>query len=154
MTEKESGKWRIQRKWLKKRLLLMVFQMTVLSLTGILSGCGMILEEGEERTEVEFTVVKQEEIPEEVKNLIETHREEEMQIVYEDNGFFYGIRGYGQQETGGYSIAVDECTETADYVFIATTLIGPNQAETLQKAPSYPVVVVKFEKREKEIIFE
>lgn len=148
MVEKGKGKW------LKMQLQKMAFKMTVLSLVCILSGCGMIMEEGEERTKVEFTVVEQDEIPEEVKELIEEHKTEEMQIVFEDNGFFYGVRGYGQQETGGYSIAVDECTETEEYVYIATTLIGPEQVEALQKAPSYPVVVVKFEKREKEIIFE
>lgn len=114
----------------------------------------MIMGGDETRTAMDFTVVEQEEIPEELKKLIEKHKAEEMQIVFEDNGFLYAVRGYGEQPTGGYSIAVDECTESEEYIYIATTLIGPNQSETLPEAPSYPVIVVKIEGREKEIIFE
>lgn len=99
-------------------------------------------------------MVEQAELPEELNKLVEEHKAEEMQIVFEDNGFFYAVRGYGEQKTGGYSIAVDDCTEGEDYIYIATTLIGPDQAEDLPTDPSYPVVVVKMEKREKEIIFE
>lgn len=130
------------------------FQLTVLMLVFFLSGCGMIMGADETRTAMDFTVVEQEEIPEELKKLIEKHKTEEMQIVFEDNGFLYAVRGYGEQPTGGYSIAVDECAESEEYIYIATTLIGPDQTETLAEAPSYPVIVVKIESREKEIIFE
>lgn len=130
------------------------FQLTVLLMVLLLSGCGMIMGGEETRVPMDFTVVEQEEIPEELKKLIEEHKTEEMQVVFEDNGFLYAVRGYGQQETGGYSIAVDECTESEEYIYIATTLIGPEQGENLSRDPSYPVIVVKMEGRDKEIIFE
>lgn len=126
----------------------------LLALAVLLAGCGLISGTDKERSAMEFTVVEKSEIPEELQNVIREHQEEEVQIVFEDHGFLYAVRGYGKQETGGYSITVDECSEGETAVYLATTLIGPDQAETLLKDPSYPVIVVKMEKRDKEVVFE
>ena len=103
---------------------------------------------------MDFTVVKPEEIPDELKKVMEEHKEEEIQIVFEDKGSLYAVRGYGKQETGGYSISVDECLEGESKISIATTLIGPSQTEGLSKDPSFPVIVLKMESRDKEVEFQ
>lgn len=126
------------------------------ALAGILclaAGCGLGSGDGE-RTPLDFTVVSQEEMPQELAKVLEEHKKEEMQIVFQDKGSMYIMRGYGEQATGGYSIAVDECSEGEKNVHVATTLIGPEQADNIPKEPSYPVIVIKLENREKEVVFE
>lgn len=120
----------------------------------LLAGCGLGSDSDGTRTALDFTVVESDKVPQELKKVIEEHREEEIQIVFEDNGSMYVVRGYGKQNTGGYSIAVDECSEGEEYIHIATTLIGPSQTEGLSKDPSYPVIVLKLQSREKEVAFE
>lgn len=141
---KSPGKW-LQR-W--------HFQLTVLAMVLLLTGCGLSMGGEENRTALDFTVVENAEIPEELKKVMEAHKEEEMQIVFADNGSLYAVRGYGKQDTGGYSIAVDECSEGEEHIYIATTLIGPAQTEGLSADPSYPVIVLKMESRDKEVVFE
>ncbi len=117
------------------------------------AGCSLSGRDGT-RTPVEFTVVEPEQIPAELAKVIEEHKSEEMQIVFKDKESLYVVRGYGMQETGGYSIAVDECTEGEEKLHVATTLIGPSQADKISREPSYPVIVLKMEQREKEVEFE
>ncbi len=126
----------------------------VLGLCLLLTGCGIGGETKGTGTELDFTVVKPEEIPDELKKVMEEHKEEEIQIVFEDKGSLYAVRGYGKQETGGYSISVDECLEGESKISIATTLIGPSQTEGLSKDPSFPVIVLKMESRDKEVEFQ
>lgn len=116
------------------------------------AGCS--LGAGEERTPLDFTVVESGEVPEELAQVIEEHREEEMQIAFTDDGGLYVVRGYGKQDTGGYSIMVDECSEGEDSIYVATTLVGPSQTDKISQEPSYPVIVIKIENREKEVVFE
>lgn len=130
------------------------FPLVVLALVLLLTGCGLSLGREENRTALDFTVVDSAKIPEELKKVMEEHKEEEMQLVFADGANMYAVRGYGKQDTGGYSIAVDECTEGEEHIYIATTLIGPSQMEGLSQDPSYPVIVLKLESRDKEVIFE
>lgn len=120
----------------------------------LLAGCGLGNGNDGERTALDFTVVQTDQVPEELQKVIEEHKKEEMQIVFQDQGSMYVVRGYGTQDTGGYSISVDECTEGEKQIHVATTLIGPSQTEKISKEPSYPVIVLKMEAREKEVSFE
>lgn len=117
------------------------------------AGCGLDGGDGA-RMPMDFTVVEPEKVPKELAKVIEEHKQEEMQIAFTDQGSLYVVRGYGKQNTGGYSIAVDECSEGEKNVHVATTLIGPTQTEKISKEPSYPVIVIKMENRDKEVSFE
>mgnify|MGYP001864525320 FL=1 len=101
------------------------------------TGCGQETEEN--RTDIDFTVVEPEKVPEELAEIIQEHREEEMQLTFSDGGGLYAVRGYGKQDTGGYSITVDECAEGEEQIYVATTLLGPPQSQQVSKDPSYPV---------------
>ena len=116
------------------------------------TGCGQETEEN--RTDIDFTVIEPEKVPEELAEIIQEHREEEMQLTFSDGGGLYAVRGYGKQDTGGYSITVDECAEGEEQIYVATTLLGPPQSQQVSKDPSYPVIVIKMENREKEVVFE
>ncbi|MDD2960432.1 MAG: protease complex subunit PrcB family protein [Lachnospiraceae bacterium] len=126
----------------------------VIPLTLLLTGCSLDLGGKENRTPLDFTVVETEEIPKELEKVIEEHKEGEIQVAYIDQGSLYVVRGYGKQATGGYSIAVDECSEGEENIYVATTLIGPSETEQQKSAPSYPVIVLKMENRDKEVVFE
>lgn len=143
--KQRKKRWRALRQW----CLLMPVLLIVLLLDGCSLGPG-----DESREALDFTVVDNGEIPAELKKVIEQHREEEIQLVFVDGDSMYAVRGYGKQDTGGYSIAVDECTEGENHIYIATTLIGPGQTENLSEDPSYPVIVLKLESRDKEVVFE
>ena len=77
-----------------------------------------------------------------------------IKLTYEDNGKLYIARGYGEKETGGYSISVKDVYLTQNALCFVTTLIGPGENETVAKAPSFPYIVVEVTKCDKNVLFE
>lgn len=120
-----------------------------------LTGCSKIGSEAESsRQKIDFTVVEQREIPEKLMEVIEKNKQDEIRLSYREGESLYLVRGYGQQKTGGYSIAVAECTEDETAIWFDTRLLGPTNQETLSDDPSYPYLVIKMELREKEVMIE
>ena len=76
------------------------------------------------------------------------------QITYTDNANLYICIGYGEQETGGYSIAVNELYLTDANIVIDTSLLGPEPSEKENPQPSCPYIVVKTEYLEQTVTFE
>ena len=106
----------------KRKYILMIILLGVLML---LSGC--VRKECEEKVkDLEFTVTKEEELPEALR----------------------------QQETGGYSISVEDCYLSDTAICVKTRLQGPKNGEEVTKAPSYPFIVLKLELREEEVLFQ
>lgn len=121
----------------------------------MLSGCSQRKAIPEsERTEIDFTIVEERDIPEKLLEIIEGNKKEEMRLSYTDEENLYLVRGYGQQKTGGYSIAVAECTEDEKTIWFDTRLLGPENQEMLSEDPSCPYLVVRIEMREKEIMID
>ncbi|MCD7814359.1 MAG: protease complex subunit PrcB family protein [Lachnospiraceae bacterium] len=118
----------------------------------LLAGCRK-MEEGE-RTEVDFSVMIDKELPQELLAAIEENKENEMRLTWMDGEEMYLIRGYGKQSTGGYSIAVAECAENEETLWFDTRLIGPQDTENLSQEASYPYLVVKIAATEKEVVIE
>ena len=65
-----------------------------------------------------------------------------------------GCLGYGKQETGGYSIQIEDLSLWENAIHLQTVLIGPKDGEELKEEPSYPCLVVKMKYREEPVIFE
>ena len=118
----------------------------------MLGGCPR-KEEGQDRIALEYTVVAAENLPEELADLIENQKVNECRLTYEADGYLYIVRGYGKQETGGYSITVDECSILDDTIYVNTTLIGPAQKKNVKKSESYPFIVLKIEQIDKKVSF-
>lgn len=116
-----------------------------------LAGCRAASGPESERSPIDFTVVEQRKLPEELWKIIEENKENEIRMTYEDGEELYLVRGYGVQKTGGYSIAVEECTEDEKTVWFGTKLLGPPGDAEYAKEPSYPYLVVKMEMRDKEV---
>lgn len=125
-----------------------------LALLVLLAGCGAKQETGTEKTEVEFTVVNPDDIPEELAEIIEENRQGELKLTYEDQGYAYLVRGYGQQKTGGYSIAVNGVYLSEDGLHVDTSLIGPPKDQEIRDEASYPYLTIKIEAQEAEIFFD
>ena len=120
----------------------------------LLSGCALRSEEKLKLRDLDFTVLSEEKIPEELKTKIEEMKTEPFQFTYMDKEFLYLCIGYGQQETGGYSIAVNELYLTDTNICVDTTLLGPEASEKSNRTPSHPFIVLKTEFLEQTVIFE
>ena len=116
--------------------------------------CGQKQDPLEKIRDLEYTVIAEDNIPQELLAKIEERKEDTFKLTFEDQGFLYICVGYGTQQTGGYSIAVNDLYETANAIYIDTNLIGPSPEEKSKQVASYPSVVVKMEFLEKPVVFE
>lgn len=104
--------------------------------------------------DLDFTVVEQEDIPEELTKIIDEKKENPFKLSYANSNYLYIVEGYGKQQTGGYSIQINELYETDNAIYIHTTLLGPSKDEQIEQAITYPYVVAKIEFLEKNVVFE
>ena len=120
----------------------------------MLGGCTLLSEEKIKLRDLDFTVLSEEKIPEQLKTIIAEKKETPFQVTYTDNANLYICIGYGAQETGGYSIAVNELYLTEKNICVSTSLLGPELSEKSKKAASYPYIVIKTEYLTHTVIFE
>lgn len=123
-------------------------------LTMCLTGCSEKKSAGNDRQNVDFTVVTKSEIPSEIMTLIDEKKSESFQISSVIEGYTYLAVGYGVMPTGGYSIKVDELYMEEDKVVIKTSLMEPSGQETVNRLQTYPYIVVKIQYTDKNIIFK
>ena len=114
----------------------------------------MIREDRVKLRDLEFTVLGEEKIPEELLAIMKEKGEEPFEFTYSDNEHLYIIVGYGKQPTGGFSIAVNELYLTDNAIYVSTTLLGPDASDKSSGNPSYPCIVIKTEYLDKTVIFE
>lgn len=120
------------------------------------TACGLMQDEKIKLRDLNFTVLSEEKIPEELKTVIAGKGTEPFKLTYSDNQNLYISIGYGEQKTGGYSIAVDALYLTDDAIYVGTSLLGPDitgQKENTGK-PSVPYIVLKTELLDKTVIYE
>ena len=120
----------------------------------LLSGCGIGTSETTKLRDLEFTIVSEERLPDELKSLIEERKAAEFKVTYSDKEYLYICIGYGEQQTGGYSIAVNDLYLADNAIYISTSLLGPGPEDKTSDAPSYPYIVVKTEYLDKSVVFE
>lgn len=144
----------MKKKYQKNRgkVLLLMLLWGLLSLTG----CQKETDNLEKVRDLAFTVTAEENIPEELLKTLQEKQTDGFKVTYQDNGFMYLCRGYGEQETGGYSIVVESLYETVNAIYFDTTLKGPEPGENggKKESMSYPYIVVKAELVDKPVVFE
>ena len=119
-----------------------------------LSGCSVQTNETEKLKDLEYTIVEDTELPEELQGILEEKKMESFKLTYEADDSLYLCIGYGEQDTGGYSIAVNELYLSENAIYFDTNLIGPDTSETALKSASYPYLVVKTEYLDKPVVFQ
>jgi len=132
---------------------ILVFAMAVL-LAITLSGCTLLSQERVKLRDLDFTVLAEEKIPEELLSIVNEKKSEPFKLTYSDKDYLYICIGYGEQATGGYSIAVNELYETDSAIYVNTELLGPDPSEKSNPTPSYPYIVLKTEYLDHTVIFE
>ncbi|MDI9508650.1 MAG: protease complex subunit PrcB family protein [Bacillota bacterium] len=119
-----------------------------------LMGCKKNDQEIKKLKDLEFTVVADADLPGELKEIIDEKKELPFKLHYSNKDHLYIVVGYGKQNSGGYSIAVEELFLTDNAIYIDTNLIGPSENDLVTQGVTYPYVVVKLEYLDKKIVFE
>ena len=109
----------------------------VLALLIIMPACAMTgcsgSKEPDNKTSVDYTVVENADLPED---------------------YTYVVAGYGTRETSGYSIKVNDVYTGDNALYIDLNLIGPAAGEAVNEVETYPVIVLKMERREESVVFK
>ena len=139
----------LNRKW----MLFMCLCMWVL-VVRTLSGCSMSKDDGNKVRDMEFSVTAEADIPEELKQIIAEKQKTPFKLTYSDDQNLYIVVGYGKQDTGGYSIAVNELYLTENSIVLDTDLLGPERGESGGTEPSFPFIVIRTELSELPVVFQ
>lgn len=119
----------------------------------LLMGCTTIEKEKKGQTTVEYEVLEEADIPEEMKKSIKEKKAEPFRIVYRDMDFLYLAEGYGRMERSGYCIEITNCAETETAIYIETTLHGPGGEGRICET-EFPYCVIRTTYSKKPVIFE
>lgn len=119
-----------------------------------ISGCAAGTSENENKTDVDFTVVEDEDLPKELKKLIDDRKENTLRLIFTTKDYTYVVAGFGAQETSGYSIRVNGVYVADDTLYTDISLIGPAEDEPVNEVKTTPYIVLKMEKREESIVFK
>lgn len=128
--------------------------MFMLMIAAVLSGCGLKDAKEDKIKDIDFTVATEEELPEEFLSQIDDAKSEPFQLTYMDQGYLYIAVGFGKQDTSGYSIRINECSEGKTQIRFRTELVGPEPDEKTVKADTWPWIAVKMEETDKSVIFQ
>ncbi len=131
-----------------------VMIMVLILVSGIWSGCGIEKTDSKKIRDLEYEMIEEDDIPEELQAKIEEKKEADFKLTYESDRYLYIVRGYGEQETGGYSIQILDFYLTQNAIVFDTNLLGPSKDEVKNTAPSFPYLVIRIENQDKNIIFQ
>ncbi|NLK28080.1 MAG: protease complex subunit PrcB family protein [Clostridiales bacterium] len=138
---------------MKRRRITVLLLMIVITVIG-LTGCKREDTDIKKIKDLEFTVVEDADLPGELKEIIDEKKENPFKLSYSNKDYLYIVVGYGKQNSGGYSISVDELYLTSNAIYIDTNLIGPSKDDLVAQGVTYPYVVVKIEFIDKRVVFE
>ena len=119
-----------------------------------LSACVSRIQKTEKLRDLSFEVLSKEEVPEEFANIIEQKKDCPFRLTYTDGEFLYLAEGYGAQLKTGYSVSVTELYETAEAIYLHTSLLGPPRGEKTEEITTFPYVVIKLEAIDKTVVFD
>ena len=120
----------------------------------LIAGCEKETKSTERGKDWDYTVVAVRDCPEDFLKELEEKKVNAFQMTYMDGEYLYIALGYGEQATGGFSIAVRGLYESGDKLSFETELMGPGKDEVVKEKPSYPYVIVKTEKTDREVLFD
>lgn len=104
-------------------------------------------------SDIEYKILLEEEIPEEIFEEIETYKDKNMQCSYICSDKLYIVVCYGMQNVSGYTVEVNDLYESSNAIFVKTTLKGPASLKDAKEECSYPYVVIKLPISEKKVVF-
>ena len=130
------------------------FIATALVITSLFNGCSIKSNKSEKVKDLEFTVVEDADLPDELSTLINEKKQKAFKLTCTTNDYLYISVGYGEQSTGGYSICVNELYLTENAIYVDTNLLGPGTEDNKEENSSYPYIVIKLEKMDETVVFK
>ena len=106
-----------------------------------------------EHTNIDYTVVENEDLPTELKKLIDSKKANTLRMTYTTKDYTYVVAGFGTKETSGYSIKVNDVYKSGDAIYADFTLMGPAENEAVNETATTPYIVLKYEKRDESVVF-
>ncbi len=123
-------------------------------ISSVFFGCKKEQSEVKKLNDLEFTVVEEADLPEELLTSINEKKSTPFKMTYSNDNYLYIVRGYGEQRSGGYSITADELFLAEDGIHFKTTLLGPGKDEPVTQVMTYPFIVVKTEFLDQKVIWD
>lgn len=123
-------------------------------MTAVLSGCERNGAEEKKIRDISYEVVAEQDIKEAMKALIEERKALPFRMTFRDGDDFYVGIGYGEKETGGYSVSVDAVYQTNLGIRVETSITGPEKSSHEKQIPSYPYIVIRMENQKDTVIFD
>lgn len=142
------------KRMLNGKLMLFAAMLVWVLTVRLLTGCSVNKDDDHKVRDLEFSVAGEAEIPDELKQIIAEKQKAPFKLTFSNDQNLYIVVGYGQQETGGYSIAVEELYLTDNSIMLDTELSGPEKGENAGTEPSYPYIVIKTEYLENPVVFK
>ena len=124
------------------------------SLCVVLLGCKIENSEDKKVQDLDFTVLKEREVPQDILDMIAEKKQEAFQFTKTSGPYTYLVVGYGKQNTSGYSIQVEDVYLGENAIYVKTALLGPKKDEAVSEVETFPYVVVKIEARDETVIFK
>jgi hypothetical protein len=125
------------------RIKFLMLTVIAMLMTVFLVGCGGTNAAEGKLSDLDFSVIGQDEQPDTLRDIIAEKADKPFQLSYTVGEDLYIAVGYGTQQSTGYSITVNEFYETKDSLVIYTSLIGPGSVENVTSTPSTPYIVIK-----------
>lgn len=124
-----------------------------LALLLMITGCEIVEEGGKRGKDWDYTVIGTEDVPEDFLNEINIKKNDTFQMSYQEAEYLYIAVGYGEQISGGFSIKVMGLYEQGSSLCMETSLNAPTEDEIVSYKVSYPYIVIKTQKTDKDITF-
>ena len=131
-----------------------IFTVSLMVLILGVTGCGLQKTGTQKVRDLDYTVVTEQELPEELQKEINERYTEDFKMTCMLDDSLYIVRGFGMQETGGYGLRFKICIWHKMRLILRQILIGPENGAEAEKAVSYPYIVVKTERLEENVVFE
>lgn len=141
----------VGRKFYKKAIYICCACLAVMCM---LTGCKKAASGPQKLRDLELTVVAKENLPPELLQIIEEKKEQPFKFTFQDGENLYICVGYGMQESGGYSITVEDLFLAENAIYAKTCLIGPGPDVVQDGVCSYPYIVMKTEYLDYSVVFD
>lgn len=134
--------------WTKKAVLFLILGCLMLG------GCTFVKKETVKLRDLDFTVLSEEKIPEELKKKIEEVKRSHFSSPLRRRTDCTYVSGTGSRKEAGYSIAVNALYLTDGDIRVNTSLLGSETPKRENEAPSCPYIVLKTELLKQPVTFE